>query len=47
MEEKRKLLELRDIKVNIWKKWRKEKQEVTEKKEQEQKSNQEKWLELI
>ena len=47
MEEKRKLLELRDIKVNIWKKWRKETEEKKAETERENKSNQEKWLEKI
>ena len=46
-EEKRKLLELRDIKVNIWKKWRRETEEKKAETERNQKNNQERWLEKL
>ena len=46
-EEKRQLLELREIKVNIWKKWRKEDENQRKEKEKEHKTNHERWLETL
>ena len=46
-EEKRQRLEIREIKVNIWKKWRKESVKQRKENEERHKTNQEKWLETL
>ena len=43
-EEKKQRLELREIKINLWKKWRKEDENKRKEKEEEHKTNQERWL---
>ena len=46
-EETRRRFELREVKVNIWKKWRNEKEEKKKKLEESQKDNQKAWLEKL
>ena len=46
-EEKRRLWELREVKVNIWKKWRKETVEKKKENEAKNKTKQEEWLEKL
>ena len=46
-DEKKKRLELREIKVNVWKKWRKESKEKRKEVEEKQKRQQERWLETL
>ena len=46
-EEKRRRLELREMKLNIWKKWRKEPEEKKAQQATKNKNNQDKWLEKL
>ena len=46
-EEKRRLLELREMKLNIWKKWRREPEEKRKETEAKQRNNQDLWLEKL
>ena len=46
-EEKRRLLELRQLKVNIWRKWRRKGEELNKPKEKTQTEREEIWLEKL
>ena len=46
-EEKRHLIELREVKLNIWKKWRNEPEEKKKETQSKHSTNHEKWLARI